>query len=109
MSVVKINAITVPADKADEMAARFAARAGQVEQSEGFEDFQLLRPDDGRETWLVVTRWRDEDAFNAWVQSRAFSQGHAQPQGAGGPVATGSELWSFTLQQHAAPKASAES
>jgi heme oxygenase (mycobilin-producing) len=109
MSVVKINAITVPADRADEMAGRFAARAGQVEQSEGFEDFQLLRPDDGRETWLVVTRWRDEQSFTAWVNSRAFGQGHAQPQGPGGPVATGSELWSFTLQQHAAPKAAAGS
>ena len=108
-SVVKINAITVPADRADEMAARFAARAGQVEQADGFEDFQLLRPDDGRDTWLVVTRWRDEEAFNAWVQSRAFMQGHAQPQSPDGPVATGSQLWSFTVQQHATPKAAAES
>jgi heme-degrading monooxygenase HmoA len=98
MSVVKINAIQVPAERADEMARRFAARAGEVEKAEGFEEFQLLRPDDDRTTWLVYTRWRDEDAFNAWVQSRAFTQGHTQ-HGQGGPVATGSELWSFRVEQ----------
>ncbi len=98
MSVVKINAIQVPAERADEMARRFAARAGEVEKADGFEEFQLLRPADERTTWLVYTRWRDEDAFNAWVQSRAFGQGHAQ-HGTGGPVATGSELWSFRVEQ----------
>lgn len=99
MSVVKINAITVPAERADEMAERFASRAGQVENMDGFEEFRLLRPDDGRETWLVYTRWRDEEAFQAWVSSAAFAHGHARPAGPGGPVATGSELWSFELAQ----------
>ncbi len=98
MSVVKINAIEVPSERADEMARRFAARAGEVEKSEGFEEFQLLRPTDDRTTWLVYTRWRDEESFNAWVESRAFTQGHAQHSGSG-PVATGSELWSFRVEQ----------
>jgi heme-degrading monooxygenase HmoA len=104
MSVIKINAIEVPAERGDEMAARFGARAGQVEQSEGFEEFQLLRPDDGRTTWLVYTRWRDEESFQAWVKSAAFGEGHARPQGPGGPVSSGSQLWSFSLAQTAAPK-----
>jgi heme-degrading monooxygenase HmoA len=104
MAVIKINAIDVPTERGDEMAKRFAARAGQVEQAEGFEEFRLLRPDDGRTTWLVYTRWRDEEAFQAWANSAAFGQGHAQPQGSGGPVATGSQLWSFSLIQEAAPK-----
>jgi heme-degrading monooxygenase HmoA len=103
MSIVRINAITVPAERADEMAARFAARAGQVEQTDGFEEFQLLRPSDDRETWLVYTRWRDEDAFLAWAQSGAFQAGHARPEGPKGPVGTGSELWSFTVEQRSAP------
>ena len=101
MSVVRINAITVPAERAEEMAARFAARAGQVEKTEGFEEFQLLRPSDGRDTWLVYTRWADQASFDAWVSSQAFGQGHARPEGASGPVATGAELWSFDVEQHA--------
>ena len=82
MSVVKINAIEVPAERADVMAERFAARAGEVGKSEGFEEFQLLRPSDERTTWLVYTRWRDKEAFEAWLASQAFCTG---PSGAQGP------------------------
>ena len=96
--MVRINAITVPPERADELAARFAARAGEVDKAEGFEEFQLLRPTDVRGTWLVYTRWRDEASFTAWMESRAFGQGHGSA-GSGGPVATGSELWSFAVEQ----------
>ena len=101
MSIVKINAISVPAERADVMAQRFAARAGEVGKADGFEEFQLLRPDDDRTTWLVYTRWRDEEAFEAWRTSQSFTQGHAQAgqHAQGGPVATGSELWSFRVEQ----------
>ena len=76
MSVVKINAITVPADSGDELARRFAARAGAVDSQDGFEGFELLKPTDERTTWLVVTRWRDEESFQAWLSSPAFGHGH---------------------------------
>ena len=110
MTVVKINAITVPPDSGDELARRFAARAGAVDSQEGFEGFELLQPTDGRTTWLVVTRWRDDEAFEAWRTSPAFGHGHAQAQGEGHghsraadggesvkPVAVSSELWSFEI------------
>ncbi len=102
MTVIKINAITVPADSGDELARRFAARAGAVDDQEGFEGFELLKPTDDRTTWLVVTRWRDEEAFDAWVSSRAFGQGHQQGSGdesepKRGPVGTHSELWSYEI------------
>ena len=100
MSIVRINAITVPPGRGDELAARFGARAGQVDQADGFEEFQLLRPTDDRGTWLVYTRWRDEAAFEAWASSQAFQRGHSRPEGSDQPVATGSELWSFSVEQH---------
>ena len=34
-------------------------------------------------------------------QRDAAHQGHAQPEGAPAPVASGSELWSFDVEQHA--------
>jgi heme oxygenase (mycobilin-producing) len=100
MSIVKINAITVPADSGDELARRFAARAGAVDNQDGFEGFELLKPTDERTTWLVVTRWRDEEAFNAWVSSPAFGHGHrSASERSGGeapkPVGVHSELWSY--------------
>ena len=76
MTLVKINAITVPADSGDELAQRFAARAGAVDDQDGFEGFELLKPVDDRTTWLVVTRWRDEESFQAWLSSPSFAHGH---------------------------------
>lgn len=96
MSVVKINAITVPRDRFEEFAQRFANRAGRVEQAEGFESFELLRPNDGRELCLVLTRWRSEEDFEAWMQSADFSAGHSQHRSSG-PVGTASEVWSFDV------------
>jgi heme oxygenase (mycobilin-producing) len=83
MTVVRINAITVPADSGDELARRFAARAGAVDDQGGFEGFELLKPTDGRTTWLVVTRWRDEESFEAWRNSAAFGRGHQSGTGHG--------------------------
>ncbi len=99
-TVIKINAITVPADSGDELARRFAARAGAVDDQDGFEGFELLRPTDDRHQWLVVTRWRDEASFQAWVSSPAFAHGHAgadRPSPHGGPVSVSSELWSYEV------------
>jgi heme-degrading monooxygenase HmoA len=99
MSIIKINAITVAADSGDELAQRFAARAGAVDDQDGFEGFELLKPTDERTTWLVVTRWRDEDAFQAWVSSPAFGHGHrseGEAQASGQrPAGVSSELWSY--------------
>jgi heme oxygenase (mycobilin-producing) len=100
VTVIKINAITVPPDAGDELGRRFAARAGAVDDQDGFEGFELLKPSDDRSTWLVITRWRDEDAFQAWVSSPAFAHGHQradEPAPHGGPVSTHSELWSYEV------------
>ncbi|MFZ0666421.1 MAG: antibiotic biosynthesis monooxygenase [Acidimicrobiales bacterium] len=100
MTVIKINAITVPPNAGDELARRFAARAGAVDGQDGFEGFELYRPTDGREQWLVVTRWHDEESFNKWVSSPAFAHGHRgadRPGPDGGPVSVSSELWSFEI------------
>jgi heme-degrading monooxygenase HmoA len=100
MTVIKINAIAVPADTGDELAHRFAARAGAVDNADGFEGFELLKPTDGREQWLVVTRWRDEESFQAWLNSDSFAHGHrsaaeGRGEGAPPPIATHSEVWSY--------------
>lgn len=101
MTVIKINAITVPADSGDELAQRFAARAGAVDNQPGFQGFELLKPtDEDRNVWLVVTRWADEESFNAWVSSPGFAHGHRgadKPTDAGAPVSVSSELWSYEV------------
>jgi heme oxygenase (mycobilin-producing) len=101
MTIVRINAITVPDSGGEELAHRFAERAGAVDSADGFEGFELLRPTDDRLTWLVVTRWRDQEAFDAWVASPAFGHGHRGVSSTGAdrpPVSTHSELWSYEVE-----------
>lgn len=94
MSIVRINALTVPEEAGSELEARFRKRVGEVEKMPGFEGFELLKPDGG-ETWYVYTRWESAEAFQAWVESEAFSRGHAQTRE--NPVAHASELLSFDV------------
>lgn len=96
MSIIKINAITVERDRFDEFAERFATRAGRVSSAEGFESFQLLRPNDDREVCLVITQWRSEQDFEAWVKGADFRAGHAQ-HSERGPIGSASEIWSFDV------------
>jgi heme-degrading monooxygenase HmoA len=125
MTVIRINAITVPAAQGEEVARRFAARIGAVDNQDGFEGFELLRPTDERTTWLVVSRWRDDASFQAWLQSPAFAHGHRGVQGGGAdtspggqaggdpghgahgdarPLAMNAELWSYEIATAAEPK-----
>jgi heme-degrading monooxygenase HmoA len=120
MSVVKINALTVPPEMRATLEQRFAGRAGMVEQADGFEHFELLRPIEGTDTYLVYTRWRSEEDFQKWQSSQAFGEGHRQAAaqagqggapaghggpgaGHGGPAASGATVWSFEVIQSAAP------
>jgi heme-degrading monooxygenase HmoA len=119
VSVVKINVLTVPEPMREELERRFAKRAGLVDEAEGFEHFELLRPVDGTDRYLVYTRWRSDEDFKAWMEGQAFQRGHARSmkdsqeaesgkapnQGHGGPAASGSEQWAFEIIESAGPKA----
>ncbi len=96
MSVVKINAITVPEGRGAELEARFGSRGREVERMEGFEGFELLRPVAGEDRYFVYTRWRSEEDFERWVNSEEFKKGHAR-RAKDGPVATHAKLLSFQV------------
>jgi heme-degrading monooxygenase HmoA len=109
MTVIKINAITVSHESGDDLAQRFAARAGAVDDADGFEGFELLKPTDDREQWLVITRWRDEESFQAWLGSDSVAHGHrsaAERQGSATPqpLAWHSEVWSYIVAGGSDPR-----
>lgn len=98
MSIVRINAITVPDEGGPELERRFASRNRDVDRMDGFEGFEMLRPTDGSNRYFVMTRWRDDDAFMAWVRSSEFAAEHAKAASPDGkPVAAHSEILSFDV------------
>ncbi len=116
MSVVKINAIHVPEGHGAELEKRFAARKHSVDQAEGFEGFQLLRPVKGDDRYFVVTTWADEASFQSWSENGMkaahaapapheahgegrgeASTGHHGGEGAQRPVASGADLLEFEV------------
>jgi heme-degrading monooxygenase HmoA len=94
MSVVKINAISVPPPAHAELERRFAARAHTVDGSPGFLGFQLLRPVRGEDRYFVVTHWADEESFAAWRDGDA-REAHAGERAQ--PVAAGADLLEFEV------------
>jgi heme-degrading monooxygenase HmoA len=98
MPFVAINVLEVPPAMRETLEQRFAARAGEVDRMDGFEHFELLRPAGGQDAYFVYTRWASREDFEAWLNSAAFGQGHAQAS-AGGPAATGSQVWTFEVAE----------
>lgn len=99
MSIVKINALSVPDGMGAEIEQRFAANSGHVTSSPGFIRYQLLRPTAGEERYFVYTEWETEEAYAAWRDGRG-GQAHAPKDGEGQPrrpVATGASLLEFEV------------
>src|SRR6202020_1192951 len=76
--------------------------AGVPARQRGLHRVEVRKPADDRPPWLVITRWRDEESFEAWVHSPAFAHGHrsaAERGGGAAPPAVGthSELWSYEI------------
>ena len=60
-----------------------------------------LRPTAGEDRYFVYTRWDSEESFQNWVNSAAFTHGHAKAESADGkPVSTGAHLLAFEVVQH---------
>lgn len=108
MSIIKINALSVPEGRGEELEKRFAARKHAVDSAPGFEGFQLLRPTAGEDRYFVVTQWADEESYAQWRDGEAQNlHGHGRGEnhenaasshsGDKAPVAQKSELLEFDV------------
>jgi heme oxygenase (staphylobilin-producing) len=75
--IAVINRLPVKEGAADQVVERFANSRGNVQGFPGFVSMEVLSSDAGDEV-LVITRWRDNDAFESWVQSDAFKRAHGR-------------------------------
>jgi heme-degrading monooxygenase HmoA len=71
------NSLPVKEGAADRVVERFRESRGNVQGFPGFISMEVLRAEAGDEV-LVVTRWRDREAFEAWVHSEELSPPSAQ-------------------------------
>ena len=76
-----------------------------VEETEGFEWFELLRPQEGTDQYLVYTRWSSEEAYRSWESSQDFARAHEGGGSDLAPAASDSHhLWSYEVLESTGPK-----
>ncbi len=75
-----INRLPVKEGAAGQVVERFANSRGNVQGFPGFVSMEVLNSEAGDEV-LVITRWRDKDAFTSWVHSEAFKEAHGRSGG----------------------------
>ncbi|MGK2877678.1 MAG: antibiotic biosynthesis monooxygenase family protein [Solirubrobacterales bacterium] len=93
---VVFNVVDVPISGADGFEQAFARRQSSLKEVEGFAGFELLRREDA-DQYVVVSRWRNEDAFKAWRSGEHFAKAHSGPERPEGERPTGSETQTFTV------------
>ncbi len=75
---VSLSRLRVDAARSDELIAAFRRRAGLVESHDGFVDLQVWRSDSDQGEVIMVSRWRDRDAFRAYMRSADHRTSHAR-------------------------------
>ena len=78
--IAVINRLPVKEGMADQVVERFTHSRGHVQDFPGFVSMEVLRSE-GADEVLVITRWRDRDTFDSWVQSDEFKMAHGRGGG----------------------------
>ena len=78
MTYVSLSRLRVPPNRADELVAAFRNRAGLVDGWDGFIDLEVWQSDRDRTELVMVSRWRDRDAFRAYMRSDDHRASHAR-------------------------------
>ncbi len=79
MSYVVANRVFVKQQYSQEFEHRFNNRAGQINQQPGFVLMEVLKPQSEKTPYVVLTHWKDEQAFQNWVRSEDFKIAHQNP------------------------------
>lgn len=66
---MSMSRLRVPDERAPELVSAFRRRARLVEEADGFVDLQVWQSDRDHGELVMVSRWRDRDAFKAYMKS----------------------------------------
>lgn len=73
---VAINYIDCKPEYAERFECLFCSRARAIDRMPGFLGMHVLKCKDSDEPYLVVSYWKSEEHFQAWVGSPEFHEGH---------------------------------
>jgi heme oxygenase (mycobilin-producing) len=66
---VSMSRLRIEPERAPDLVAAFRDRIGLVDGFEGFVDLQVWQSDRDEGELIMVSRWRDRDAFKAYMRS----------------------------------------
>jgi heme oxygenase (mycobilin-producing) len=73
---VSLSRLRVPHERAAELVSAFRRRARLVEEADGFVDLQVWQSDRDAGEIVMVSRWRDREAFKAYMKSKRHRISH---------------------------------
>jgi heme oxygenase (mycobilin-producing) len=73
---VSMSRLRVPVERAEQLVTAFRARAGLVDDHDGFVDLQVWQSDRDEGELIMVSRWRDRDAFKSYMRSADHRVSH---------------------------------
>jgi heme-degrading monooxygenase HmoA len=73
---VSMSHLRVDDGRADELVAAFRRRLGLVDSADGFLDLEVWQADRDPGELVMVSRWRDRDAFKRYMKSDAHRRSH---------------------------------
>ena len=73
---VSMSRLRVPVERAEQLVTAFRARVGLVDSYDGFVDLQVWQSDRDEGELIMVSRWRDRDAFKAYMRSADHRVSH---------------------------------
>ena len=73
---VSVSRLRIPEARAAELVTAFRGRMRRVDDADGFVDLQVWQSDRSPEEILMVSRWRDRDAFKAYMRSDDHRASH---------------------------------
>jgi heme-degrading monooxygenase HmoA len=73
---VSLSRLRVEEGRAAELVAAFRRRAHLVDDADGFVDLEVWQSDRDAAEVVMVSRWRDRDAFKAYMKSDAHRISH---------------------------------
>jgi heme-degrading monooxygenase HmoA len=73
-----MSRLRVDPERSDELVEAFRERAHLVDDADGFVDLQVWRSDRDPEEVLMVSRWRDREAFTAYMRSAEHKVSHGR-------------------------------